>query len=127
VAKLLSLNVGMPKDVPWQGRTVHTGITDVVRATPHPPATRPGTGPPVTFARSGLTVPWSDEYPNVLEFAEACDVPTRWSCRTGVCQTCVTPVLVGTVGYEPEPLEPPPPGTVLVCCARPGTDLVLDL
>jgi MOSC domain-containing protein YiiM len=26
VARLLSLNVGMPKDVPWQGRTVHTGI-----------------------------------------------------------------------------------------------------
>jgi ferredoxin-NADP reductase/MOSC domain-containing protein YiiM/ferredoxin len=106
---------------------INPGITDVVRATPHPPATRPGTGPQVTFARSGLTVPWSDEYPNVLEFAEACDVPTRWSCRTGVCQTCVTPVLAGTVGYEPEPLEPPPPGTVLVCCARPGTDLVLDL
>ena len=26
MARLLSLNVGMPKDVPWQGRTVHTGI-----------------------------------------------------------------------------------------------------
>jgi MOSC domain-containing protein YiiM len=25
-ARLVSLNVGMPKDVPWQGRTVHTGI-----------------------------------------------------------------------------------------------------
>ena len=23
---LLSVNVGMPKDVPWQGKTVHTGI-----------------------------------------------------------------------------------------------------
>lgn len=106
---------------------INPGITDVVRATPHPPVTRPGTGPQVTFARSGLTVPWSDEYPNVLEFAEACDVPTRWSCRTGVCQTCVTPLLAGTVSYEPEPLEPPPSGTTLVCCTRPDTDLVLDL
>jgi MOSC domain-containing protein YiiM len=26
MARLLSLNVGMPQDVPWQGRTVHTGI-----------------------------------------------------------------------------------------------------
>src|SRR5690348_14382862 len=26
VGTLLSVNVGMPKDVPWQGRTVHTGV-----------------------------------------------------------------------------------------------------
>jgi hypothetical protein len=26
VGKLLSLNVGMPKDVPWQGKTVFTGV-----------------------------------------------------------------------------------------------------
>jgi len=106
---------------------INPGIVGAVRATPHAPATPPGTGPQVTFARSGLSVPWNEDYPNVLEFAEACDVPTRWSCRTGVCQTCVTPVLAGTVGYEPDPLEDPPPGTALVCCARPRSDLVLDL
>ncbi|WP_326954460.1 MOSC and FAD-binding oxidoreductase domain-containing protein [Amycolatopsis sp. NBC_01286] len=106
---------------------INPGIVGAVHAPPHPPATPPGTGPRVTFARSGLTVPWSADYPNVLEFAEACDVPTRWSCRSGVCQTCVTPVLSGEVGYEPDPLEDPPPGTALVCCARPRSDLVLDL
>ena len=26
VGKLLSVNVGLPRDVAWQGRTVHTGI-----------------------------------------------------------------------------------------------------
>jgi ferredoxin-NADP reductase len=26
-----------------------------------------------------------------------CDVPTRWSCRTGVCHTCSTPLLAGAV------------------------------
>jgi ferredoxin-NADP reductase/MOSC domain-containing protein YiiM/ferredoxin len=106
---------------------INPGIVGAVRATPHAPSTPPGTGPQVTFARSGLSVPWSEDYLNVLEFAEACDVPTRWSCRTGVCQTCVTPVLAGTVEYEPDPLEDPPPGTALVCCARPRSDLVLDL
>src|SRR4051812_49685629 len=25
-ARLVSVNVGMPKDVPWRGKTVHTGI-----------------------------------------------------------------------------------------------------
>ena len=86
-----------------------------------------GTGPRITFTRSGLTVPWSDEYGTVLDFAEACDVPTRWSCRTGVCHTCQTPILSGTVRYRPDPLEPPTPGTTLLCCSQPETDLVLDL
>jgi ferredoxin len=54
-------------------------------------------------------------------------VPTRWSCRTGVCHTCVTQVLTGDVAYAPTPLEAPPEGTVLICCARPVGDIVLDL
>jgi ferredoxin-NADP reductase/MOSC domain-containing protein YiiM/ferredoxin len=106
---------------------INPGLTGVVRKTPHPPAGPAGTGPAVTFARSGLTVPWSDGYPSLLEFAESCDVPTRWSCRTGVCHTCVTPVLSGHVRYDPEPLEPPAPDEALVCCARPPEDVVLDL
>jgi ferredoxin-NADP reductase len=106
---------------------INPGLTGVVRKTPHLPPGVAGTGPAVTFARSGLTVPWSEEYPSLLEFAEACDVPTRWSCRTGVCHTCVTPVLSGRVDYDPDPLEPPAAGEALVCCARPREDVVLDL
>jgi ferredoxin len=63
----------------------------------------------------------------VLELAEACDIQTRWACRTGVCHTCVTPVLSGEVAYSPAPLEPPDDGQTLICCARPTTDLVLDM
>jgi ferredoxin-NADP reductase/MOSC domain-containing protein YiiM/ferredoxin len=106
---------------------INPGITDVSQATPHPPEGPVGTGPNVTFTRSGLTVPWNDRYGTVLELAEACDVPTRWSCRVGVCHTCVTPVLSGELRYEPDPLEPSAPGTALVCCARPVSDLVVDL
>jgi ferredoxin-NADP reductase/MOSC domain-containing protein YiiM len=106
---------------------INPGLVDVERVPPHEPPGPAGTGPRVTFARSGLTAPWSEEYGTVLEFAEACDVPTRWSCRTGVCHTCQTPLLAGTVRYRPDPLKPPAPGTALVCCARPETDLVLDL
>ncbi|WP_410612503.1 MOSC domain-containing protein [Amycolatopsis sp. lyj-109] len=106
---------------------INPGLTDAVRRTPHPPAGAVGTGPAVTFARSGLTVPWSEGCPSLLEFAEACDVPTRWSCRTGVCHTCATPVLSGRVTYDPDPLEPPAAGEALVCCARPQEEVVLDL
>jgi ferredoxin len=93
---------------------------------PHQPAGEPGTGPTVTFARSGLTVRWRDQDSSLLELAEACDVPTRWSCRSGVCHTCVTPVIAGAISYRPDPLELPAAGQALVCCARPTEDLVLD-
>jgi ferredoxin-NADP reductase/MOSC domain-containing protein YiiM len=104
---------------------INPGVTTVTLTPPHQPPGPPATGPQVTFARSGLTVRSAGG--SLLELAEACDVPTRWSCRTGVCHTCVTPVLSGTVEYEPLPLEPPDPGQVLVCCAQPETDVVLDM
>ena len=81
----------------------------------------------MTFARSGLTAAWSESYGSVLELAEACDVPTLWSCRTGVCHTCVTAVLSGDTTYTTPPLEPPGPDEVLICSARPTDALVLDL
>jgi ferredoxin len=45
---------------------------------------------------------------SVLDLADACDVPARWSCRTGVCHTCITPLLSGDVTYAPDPPDPPP-------------------
>jgi ferredoxin-NADP reductase/MOSC domain-containing protein YiiM len=97
------------------------------RKPPHPPAGPPGTGPSITFARSGLTVNWSADYGNILDLAEACDVPTRFSCRSGVCHVCETGVVAGTTTYVQSPLEPPERGTVLICSAAPESDLVLDL
>ena len=106
---------------------INPGITDIRHGTPHQPPGPQGTGPQITFARSGLTVRWSDQHRSLLELADACEVSTRWSCRTGVCHTCVTPVLSGDVGYRPTPLELPQSGQALICCAQPEGDLVLDL
>jgi ferredoxin-NADP reductase/MOSC domain-containing protein YiiM len=106
---------------------INPGITDKTRRQPHPPEGPPGTGPAVTFARSGLTVPWNDDRRSLLELAESCDVPTRWSCRTGVCHTCETGLLGGDVDFDPEPLEPAGPGNTLICCSRPRGEVVLDL
>jgi ferredoxin len=103
------------------------GVTARDRPAPHQPSGKAGTGPLVTFARSGLSVRYDTDKPSLLDLADACDVPTRWACRSGVCHTCVTPLLSGDVGYSPSPLEPPPAGQVLPCCARPRTDLVLDM
>jgi ferredoxin-NADP reductase len=106
---------------------INPGLTDTTHTPPHQPPGPAGTGPHITFTRSGLTVPWREDYTTVLDLAEACDIPTRWSCRTGVCHTCQTQILSGAVRYRPDPLEPPSPGTALVCCSQPETDLLLDL
>ena len=95
---------------------------------PHQPEGTPGTGPRVSFARSGLTVCWrASQEQSLLELAEACDVPVRWSCRTGVCHNCESGLISGDVDYEPAPLDPPAQGNVLICCARPRGDVVIDL
>jgi ferredoxin-NADP reductase/MOSC domain-containing protein YiiM len=97
-----------------------------VAHTPHVPQPPPGPGPTVSFARSGITTTWDSKYQNLLELAEACDVPVRWSCRTGVCHTCMTGLISGSIRYNPEPLERPASGNVLVCCSQPDANVVLD-
>jgi ferredoxin-NADP reductase/MOSC domain-containing protein YiiM len=106
---------------------LNPGIVDVHAVAPHPPPGPPGTGPLVTFARSGISARSAARFSSLLELAEACDVPTRWSCRSGVCHTCVTPLLAGAVDYVTPPLEPPADGEVLICCTVAQNDVVLDL
>lgn len=103
------------------------GIAASSRPPVHAPAGEPGGGPQISFTRSGLTVPWDSRFLSLLELAEACDVPAQWSCRTGVCHTCECALIGGTVRYEPDPLEPPAAGNVLICCSRPSGDLEIDL
>jgi ferredoxin len=103
------------------------GVVGQPALAPHPPPGPPGTGPLVTFARSGISTPFGDGWHSLLDLADACDVPSRWSCRTGVCHTCVTPLLSGDVAYSPDPLEAPAEGQVLVCCSQPRDDVVLDM
>ena len=103
------------------------GIAATPTRTPHPPAGERGAGPTIEFARSNLAVPWSDDYASLLELAEACDVPVRWSCRTGVCHNCETTLIAGTIDYNPDPVEPPADGSALICCSQPHDDVVLDL
>ena len=106
--------------------SITPGMAQVVH-TPHLPQGPPGSGPPVSFARSGITAAWDHKFASLLELAEACDVPVRWSCRIGVCHTCMTGLIDGSIIYNPEPLERPAPGNVLVCCSQPNAGVTLDL
>jgi ferredoxin-NADP reductase/ferredoxin len=103
------------------------GISSSAAALPHPPDGPAGDGPMVTFLRSGLAVPWNTSFGSLLELAEACAVPVRWSCRSGVCHNCETGLIEGETVYVPEPLDAPAEGNVLICCATPITAVELDL
>ncbi len=107
--------------------SIEPGIVKTPAQPPHAPAGPAGAGPNVSFARSGLMVPWDLRYKSLLEFAEACDVPVRWSCRAGVCHTCESGLMDGSVRYAPQPLEAPGAGNILICCSTPVTDIDLDL
>ena len=107
--------------------SVTPGIEPAAARPPHQPVGEPGGGPDVAFTRSGLTVRWDDGYASLLELAEACDVPVRWSCRTGVCHTCETALLAGRVSYAPDPVDDPADGSALICCSTPRGGLALDL
>ncbi len=109
------------------GKSITPGVKEAPRRQPHTPAGSPGTGPRISFARAGLTASWDPKFQSLLELAEACDVPVRWSCRTGVCHTCECGLISGSVKYDPEPLDPPAAGNLLICCSRPREDLVIDI
>ena len=103
------------------------GISGVAATPPHRPDGPSGGGPMVTFLRSGLVVPWDARFASLLELAEACAVPVRWSCRSGVCHNCESGLVEGELAYAPEPLDPPAQGNALICCATPKTAVGLDL
>jgi ferredoxin-NADP reductase/MOSC domain-containing protein YiiM len=108
--------------------SITPGVVDNAPSLPaHLPAGSPGTGPLVSFSRSGLSVRWDPTFHSLLELAEACDVPVRWACRTGVCHTCESGLIAGTVSYQPEPLERPAEGNLLICCSQPRGEVMLDL
>jgi ferredoxin-NADP reductase/MOSC domain-containing protein YiiM len=109
------------------GESITPGIAASSRLPPHSPTGPPGLGSRISFTRSGLAVRWDSRFQSLLELAEACDVPVRWSCRTGVCHTCECALIGGAVDYDPAPLEPPAKGNLLICCSQPSGDVEIDL
>ena len=104
------------------------GVVGATTRAPHLPQDDANTGPLVSFARSGIAAHWkASAYQSILELAEACDVPVRWSCRTGVCHNCESGLISGTVDYQPEPLQAPADGNLLICCSQPRDNIVVDL
>ncbi len=81
----------------------------------------------MTFARSGVTATWDPTSGTILDLAEQHGLSPDYSCRSGICQTCICDLAEGEVEYFEEPLERPGPGQVLICCSRPKTSLVIEV
>jgi len=84
----------------------------------------------VRFVRSERLATWeaAPAEQSLLELAEAEGLKPPFACRAGVCGTCATRVLNGTVSYAATPSAAVPKGSALICIAQPGSDeLSLDL
>jgi ferredoxin-NADP reductase/ferredoxin len=130
--KLLATMGVAPASIPIEifdgSESMTPGVVGAATRAPHLPEGDADTGPVVSFARSGIAAHWkASGYRSILELAEACDVPVRWSCRTGVCHNCESGLISGEVVYGPEPLDKPAEGNLLTCCSQPTRDVVIDL
>lgn len=81
----------------------------------------------VTFSKSGIKANWNPSFESILDLAEANGLSPDYSCRSGICRTCICALESGEVDYVLEPLDPPDPGSVLICCAKPRTNVVLGI
>src|SRR5258708_9609283 len=82
------------------------GVVGAATRAPHLPRDDANSGSLVSFARSGIAVHWkASAYHSILELAEACDVPVRWSCRTRVCHNLDIGLVSGAGAYGPQPLD----------------------
>ncbi|MDB9525794.1 2Fe-2S iron-sulfur cluster-binding protein [Oscillatoria sp. CS-180] len=82
----------------------------------------------VVFAQSGKTAQWSADDGTLLEFAEAQGLSPDFSCRAGICLTCMCRVKEGEVAYEEPPSGTPDDGHALICVAKPRAGrVVLDV
>jgi ferredoxin-NADP reductase/ferredoxin len=81
----------------------------------------------VEFRRSGITAVWDASCDSLLSFAENQGLSPAFSCRSGICSTCKSTLISGSVTYFEEPLDEVPEGSVLLCCSKPHGPVVLDI
>ncbi len=82
----------------------------------------------IVFAKSGKTLMWHKDDGSILEFAEANDLEPAYSCRQGICGTCMCKIQEGEVNYQETPSADIDDGSVLICISQPKTSrVVLDL
>jgi len=104
------------------------GLDEVdVQSSPAPVVIPEASVPSVCFMPSGKTRAWDPSCHSLLDFAEAEGFKPPFSCRAGLCGSCASKLIGGTVEYFEQPLDEPQDGEVLLCCARPSTAITLRI
>lgn len=81
----------------------------------------------VEFYKSELKVNWNPSYESILDLAEAHGLSPDYSCRSGICHTCICKLAHGEVDYVMEPMDLPKKSNVLICCSKPKTNIVIEI
>jgi uncharacterized protein len=79
----------------------------------------------IVFSKSGKTLEWNDDYDSILELAEDNDIYPDYSCREGICGTCMCKISEGEVAYETPPSTRVDRGSILICISKPTTARVV--
>lgn len=81
----------------------------------------------VHFSQSNLKATWSSSSKNLLELAESCGLQPDFGCRYGICDACKVNLKAGSVIYDDSILSQNSDNTLLLCCAIPTSDIVVEL
>jgi ferredoxin-NADP reductase len=84
-----------------------------------------GAAPKVKFGRAGKELVWSDEFDNILEFAEHNGIAMDSGCKAGNCGECEVALLSGKVSCHSAGAEIVD-GSCLTCIAVPDGDIAID-
>jgi uncharacterized protein len=96
-----------------------------VPSTSAPPALASSESSEIIFTKSGKTLTWESDHDSILEFAEAHELNPDYSCRQGICGTCMCKILEGEVEYQEEPTAAIAEGSALICISKPKTARVV--
>ena len=80
----------------------------------------------IRYDPPGESVLW-DGRSTLLDVALNQGLKAEYGCRSGLCGTCACKLLKGEVCYAQSPAAPIPKDMVLLCCAKPASDIVVAL
>lgn len=81
----------------------------------------------VKLSKSNKVLAWTEDNGTLLDLIESIGLNPESSCRMGTCATCESKLISGNFKYDPEPFLETANGHVLICCAKPTSDIELEL
>ncbi len=81
----------------------------------------------VMLTKSNNRLIWKKGMGSLLELVESAGLKPDSSCRMGTCSTCQSKLIKGTYEYDPEPLMETDQDNILICCAKPTSDMEIAL